>query len=170
MFYLFEQNNSGGFFDVDDKLCHYLYIEADCKNEAIAIAESIGCYWDGVREGIDCPCCGDRWSEDCDKIDIEKLKSDGCTVYVGVLDREEEAINKWNKMYGKYTIIEQPEFEKCFFVDYYKYSGKIAFKNIEEYAQCISDTYGWTVPDARIYYKNGEVKEIFTKRKVSIEF
>ncbi len=30
MFYLFNQNNSGGAFIVNDKVCHRLFIEADC--------------------------------------------------------------------------------------------------------------------------------------------
>lgn len=29
MFYLFSQNNSGGSFIVNDKVCHRLFIEAD---------------------------------------------------------------------------------------------------------------------------------------------
>lgn len=62
MFYGFNQNNSGGHFVVDDSLCHRLFIEADDKDEAISKAEELGCYWDGVDKGIDCPCCGDRWS------------------------------------------------------------------------------------------------------------
>jgi hypothetical protein len=33
--------------------------------------------------------------------------------------------------------------------------------SIEEYAQVMADLYGWTKPDIRIFYKNGEVKEIF---------
>jgi hypothetical protein len=43
------------------------------------------------------------------------------------------------------------------------YSGKIIFQNIEEYAQFLADEHGWTKPDARIFYKNGNVKEIFKK-------
>ena len=39
--YQFNQNNSGGSFDVDEKLCHRLLIEADCVDEASDIAESM---------------------------------------------------------------------------------------------------------------------------------
>lgn len=60
MFYLFNQNNSGGSFIVNDKVCHRLFIEADDGREALRVAESLGCYWDGVSKGLDCPCCGDR--------------------------------------------------------------------------------------------------------------
>jgi hypothetical protein len=31
MFYEFSQNNSGGSFDVNDKLCHVMIIEADTE-------------------------------------------------------------------------------------------------------------------------------------------
>ena len=42
--YEFTQNNSGGSFVVDDKVCHRIYIEAENFKEAVAIAESLGCY------------------------------------------------------------------------------------------------------------------------------
>ena len=78
MFYEFNQNNSYGYFDTDDKLCHVLIIEADTFQEAISKAEELGCYWDGVSKGIDCPCCGDRWSKYRDEpIDIERYRVEG---------------------------------------------------------------------------------------------
>jgi hypothetical protein len=60
-FYEFSQNNSGGVFITDDKLCHQLFIEAEDAKESIYLAERLGCYWDGVEMGCDCSCCGDRW-------------------------------------------------------------------------------------------------------------
>jgi hypothetical protein len=56
------QNNSGGSFDTTDTLCHRLFIEAENDAAAEAKAESLGCYWDGCENDMDCPCCGDRWS------------------------------------------------------------------------------------------------------------
>lgn len=47
--YEFDQNNSGGYFDVTDTVCHKLYIEAHSPKEAIEKAEELGCYWDGVE-------------------------------------------------------------------------------------------------------------------------
>jgi hypothetical protein len=44
------------------------------------------------------------------------------------------------------------------------YSGKIIFKNTEEYIQFLADEYGWTKPDARIFYKDGTTKEIYRKK------
>ena len=61
--YYLRQNNSGGSFDVDDKLTQSLYIEAKDHREAGEIAINLGCYFDGVRNDMDCPCCGDRWNE-----------------------------------------------------------------------------------------------------------
>lgn len=63
MFYEFTQNNSGGHFDVDDKVCHRVFIEADSFEQALLKADNIGIYFNGCDEGIDCDCCGDRWSE-----------------------------------------------------------------------------------------------------------
>jgi hypothetical protein len=61
MFYLFSQNNSGGKFHIDERIAHYVIIEANSADEANQIAESKGIYFDGVHDGRDCGCCGDRW-------------------------------------------------------------------------------------------------------------
>lgn len=158
MFYEFNQNNSGGRFVVNDSLCNRLFIEADDKDEAISKAEELGCYWDGVAEGIDCPCCGDRWSNYFLKgigEDDRIFKEYSVDVYSGYKD----AVSKWYDRYGKYEIVEKPHLTKGYSVDFY--TGKIKFKNIEEYAQFLADEYGWTTPDVRIFYKDGTVKEIF---------
>ena len=58
-FYIYVQRNTEGYYDGP----HYIIVRAkDCK-EANQKAEGIGVYFDGVEEGIDCPCCGDRWAE-----------------------------------------------------------------------------------------------------------
>lgn len=110
MFYLFRQNNSGGTFEVDDKICRQLFVEADTEDDAIYKAEELGCYWNGVAKGLDCPCCGDRWYPNPNTILLDE------------------------------------------------------YATAEEYAQLMADEYGWTSPDARIYYKDGRVKEIYKKR------
>lgn len=164
MFYLFEQNNSGGSFIVNDKICHRLFIEADCGGDALEIAESLGCYWGGVSKGMDCPCCGDRWNTYYNEIDIEKLNAEGYMVSLYEFHGEDAVIDEWNRKYGKYTAIQQPEFVTTSYSSTRRYVGMVAFKSIEEYAQYLANEYGWTVPDARIYYKNGEVKEIFGEK------
>ena len=50
-FFEFCQSNTGGSFDVDDKLAHRVLIEADTAEEAIAKAEELVMYWDGVENG-----------------------------------------------------------------------------------------------------------------------
>ena len=155
MFYQFDQNNSYGRFDVDKNVCHRLFIEADSLEEATDKAESLGCYWDGVENGIDCPCCGDRWYSG-DEVDLEKYATEGYLVWG--FDKK-----TWEKKYGKYNIIEKPKFVQKYSIK--EYEGKITFKDIEEYAQFLANEYGWTTPDARIFYKDGTVKEIFTVRE-----
>lgn len=61
----FSQNNSGGSFghDPDRGIGYSVFVEAHSADEASARAQDIGIYFDGVREGLDCECCGDRWSE-----------------------------------------------------------------------------------------------------------
>lgn len=59
MFFTFHQNNAGGFF----KGQRYVIVEANSSKEANDIAQkSGGVYFDGVAKGIDCDCCGDRWT------------------------------------------------------------------------------------------------------------
>lgn len=160
MFYEFQQNNSYGYFVVDDKVCHRLFIEAENENEAVSKAEELGCYWDGVDNGQDCPCCGDRWSRYfVEPVPIDKYSTEGyaVSVYDGVY---KDTVAEWSRKYGKFECVEEPEFETTYSVTSYK--GKVRFRNIEEYAQFLADEFGWTVPDARIFYKDGGVKEIFS--------
>ena len=70
MFYEYNQNNSGGSFDVDKEVCHRVYIEADNKDDAYFIAQSKGIYFDGVSSGRDCGCCGDRWYPQDEPVDL----------------------------------------------------------------------------------------------------
>ena len=115
--YEFNQNNTGGGFDVDDKVCHRVVVEAKDEKEAISIAEELGCYWDGVANGMDCECCGDRWYESPSEIDLKSVRE----------------------------------------------SYKEDFSNLDEYFQFMADYWGWTKPDIRVFYKDGTVKEIFSK-------
>lgn len=64
-FYTFNQNNSGGSFDYDEQsgITHYVIVEARDLKDAVSRAEDIGIYFNGVYEGFDCDCCGDRWYE-----------------------------------------------------------------------------------------------------------
>jgi len=161
----FKQNNSGGRFIVNDKVCNKLLIEAVSFNEAVRKAEELGCYWDGVSKGIDCSCCGDRWSKyDNKPVNIEKYKTEGygVSIYGSILSDHK---TEWNRKYGKYETIKNPTFRKGYSTNAVVYSGSIKFNNIEEYAQFMADEYGWTVPDIRIYYHNGSVKEIFRESK-----
>lgn len=112
--YEYSQNNSGGSFDVNDKVCHRLYIQAETAEQANAKAEELECYWDGCASDMDCPCCGDRWYRNYDDAGVDT-------------------------------------------------NGK----SIIDYVQELCDNYGWTVPDARLFYDNGKVTELFSKRKLA---
>lgn len=64
-FWTFSQNNSGGSFDYqpNDGITHFVIIEATDETHAMARALDIGLYFNGCESGMDCSCCGDRWSE-----------------------------------------------------------------------------------------------------------
>lgn len=61
MFYEYDQNNSGGYFFIEDGITLVVWIQADSNEEADELAEKLGIYFNGCREGYDCECCGDRW-------------------------------------------------------------------------------------------------------------
>jgi hypothetical protein len=57
-FFHFSQNNSGGSFTGPAK---HVVVEAENASDANDRAESVGVYFNGCNEGLDCSCCGDRW-------------------------------------------------------------------------------------------------------------
>ena len=65
-FFTYRQTNSGGNFDVRtfDGIAHFVIVEADNPKHANKRAKEIGLYFNGVRKGEDCSCCGDRWSKE----------------------------------------------------------------------------------------------------------
>jgi len=91
MFYMYSQNNSGGWFQQDDDVVHYVIIEADSPSEADDRAESIGIYFDGIDRGLDCECCGDRWSRTWDSDGTEVPSLYGTPI-------EEESDDMWTKV------------------------------------------------------------------------
>lgn len=61
MFHSYAQNNSCGSLTVNDEVANFVFIEADDSDQADEIACKIGIYFNGVDDGLDCECCGDRW-------------------------------------------------------------------------------------------------------------
>ena len=56
-YFKFRQNNSGGAFCGTP----LVFIQADNADDANRIAQDNGIYFNGVADGVDCDCCGDRW-------------------------------------------------------------------------------------------------------------
>ena len=85
-FFTFNQNNSGGYFDVDTRrgIDYVVIIEADNATQANEKAQQIGIYFDGVGYGRDCGCCGDRWraARGYDGTDIPQVHSMPMAKYV----------------------------------------------------------------------------------------
>lgn len=167
-FWEISQNNSGGSFDVDDKVCHRMIIEAETERQATRIAEDLGCYWDGVENGMDCECCGDRWYG-VHELNVDDINNDWKGYKVekwlggkkGTIN-EDAAIEDIKAKYSGFTWLEEPIVENKYGSG--KVVGRVKIDNIEQYAQLIANLYGWTTPDIRIFYANGEVKEIFSKK------
>lgn len=160
-FFEISQNNSGGSFDVDSKVCHRLFIEAESEKEANLIAEDLGCYWNGVDEGYDCPCCGDRWYRSSE-VDLDSIneKYNGYEYSLWVNNKSpEEVMSGINSRFPNARWSVEPTVETKYGSK--RVIGKMYVDNIEQYAQLMADQYGWTTPECRIFYKDGTVKEIF---------
>jgi hypothetical protein len=146
-FFSFRQNNSGGSFDTDSKVCQFIFIEAKDSDKADRIATDLGIYFNGVDEGQDCSCCGDRWHPADYPEDEETLG--GQAYSVGQLENLKAVIPDL-----KYTV------------DQSKYGDKYDFKlkSISELARYYAVCYGFDTkgkgPKARIYYANGDVEAI----------
>lgn len=144
-FYEFSQTNSGGYFKHDDHLTHWMIIEADNQEEAEKKAFDMGVYYDGVREGVDCACCGDRWYEPCEMIFPYRYGT-----------FEESKAKKISKDYGiKY---DKTNCENSL------YEFDLIFENPEQYLKYMCKEYGGFFekgqPEGRIFYNNGKILEI----------
>jgi len=165
-FYEYSQNNSGGSFVTNDKLCHRLYIEAYSEEESDEIAEGLGCYWNGVEDGRDCECCGDRWysghSVDITSMTKEKDSAYPVELWVNRKKSADEALVSLKERYSEFEWIKEPSINEKYGSQIIE--GSVKLYSIEDYAQVLADQYGWTYPDARIFYYDGRVKEIFSSR------
>jgi hypothetical protein len=97
MFYTYDQNNSGGVFDVNEWVTKFVIVEADNAADADKRAQDIvGIYFNGVDDGIDCPCCGDRWYS-------TYRKGDDAPMIYG--KPPEEYVDNWTEAGKPYCII-----------------------------------------------------------------
>lgn len=144
-FYEFNQNNSGGSFSVDNNVTHRVLIEASSYEEALYLAESIGIYFDGCEEELDCPCCGDRWYRPDEAKEFP--------LSYGSFKKNEAESNA-----DKYGAILEKSNKKHLYG--YGENWDIVFSTPESYMQYLADNYGWTEPDGYIYYKSGKKVEI----------
>lgn len=100
-FYTYRQNNSGGSFVYDKTkgISINVIVEANSKEEADNKAEQIGLYWNGVEEGYDCGCCGDRWSnfyietKDTPQVWDQDVSTEYKTDYIWMKNKEEVFIH-----------------------------------------------------------------------------
>ena len=111
-FYKFSQNNSGGRFYLDDKtgIGVYMFIEATNANMANYLAIELGLYFNGVSDGSDCDCCGDRWyhADESDAFSFDEavkyVKKYSDLGYVNLKTTYFHFMNNKNFMNGDYAV------------------------------------------------------------------
>jgi hypothetical protein len=158
-FYEFAQNNSGGNFIVDENLCQRIIIEAEYEESAIEKAEDLGCYWNGVEDGRDCSCCGDRWYRSADEVDLAKIKGNN-GYNIGIYSHYKNPEERWLNLYGKFPRFTEPIWKEICGTEIFQ--ARIYFDTIEQYAQFMANEYAMTNPDVRIFFADGSKKEFFT--------
>lgn len=146
-FYEYNQNNSGGRFEVNKKLCHRIVIQAHNADEARDKALRLGIYFDGCSIGVDCSCCGDRWYETADETTLPYRYGT-----FALKDAKESGYDYKPTTWKGYNE-DKPNPKQY----------DLIFHTIEEYMQYQADKYGFTDPDARIFYYDGRVIEIKSK-------
>lgn len=99
-FYTFHQNNSGGYYILDENVQHYVIIEGYDLWQIESFARKI---FEDYRDY--CPCCGQRWDDswmdeddmtDEPKIygkDVHEYKNNGCKAIIYYLDGRKEIVD-----------------------------------------------------------------------------
>ena len=98
MFYTYNQNNSGGSFVTDRGagIAQLVIIEANNAADADESARSLGLYFNGVEDGRDCSCCGDRWSSQVGRDDGDEVPS----LYGRALSEKSKFFVSWTSPAG----------------------------------------------------------------------
>ena len=116
-YYHYHQNNSGGSFHYDDDLTLDVVIAAHSAEHADERAVARGIYFDGVGNGNDCSCCGDRWcrAEDYDARDFPHVYGNPVAhAIAGVIDwtrgeHPHTIVHHLDGSVDKYTTSKNPE-------------------------------------------------------------
>ena len=112
-YFHFRQNNSGGSFDIDDKVAHHVIIQAHSATEANRLAVDVGIYFDGCESGSDCSCCGDRWYESWDAGDATPLIYDqDPATYEDMFTKPGQPVCHVYHLDGSKTTYRKPEKEQ----------------------------------------------------------
>jgi hypothetical protein len=149
VYWEFDQNNSGGSFVENEELAHRVIIEAYSSEEACSKATEIGIYFNGCDEGMDCPCCGDRWYPPYSNIEIpyywSSMNFERAEKIASLYDAEPVPVRDTRHIYRDNDMA-------------------VLFKSIDGYAQFLAEEYGSTSPDVIVYNYDGSVKKFYSSR------
>jgi hypothetical protein len=92
----------------------------------------------------------------------EKDSSYPVELWVDRKTSADEELASLKERYSEFEWIKEPSINEKYGSQIIE--GSIKLNSIEDYAQVLADQYGWTYPDARIFYYDGRVKEIFSSK------
>ncbi len=147
VYWEFTQNNSGGSFVENEKLAHRVIIEAYSSEEACSKATEIGIYFNGCDEGMDCPCCGNRWYPPYSNVEIPyywgSINLEMAEKISSIYDAEPAPVRDTRHVHGDRNMA-------------------VLFKSIDGYSQFLAEEYGETSPEVIVYNYDGSVKKYYS--------
>lgn len=91
-------------------------------------------------------------------------KAEGLGIYFHGLGDCECCGRRWHEV-GEYDAVKDIEkLKETWGKSKFKPVDTSGWKDIKDYVQYQADEWGWTSPDARMFYENGLVEEVFSKK------
>ena len=156
-FYEIEQFASNGQYEVNNKVCRVVIIQAESKEQARDI------FMPMIKDSCMCPNCSNRWNPLYIKqIPLNIWKTVGYPAVIEYPYPENRAVEDyWHEVFDSFPSLSAPRWEGGTMSGMARFVGLIYFNDIEQYAKFIAGGYGKTSPDVRIYYLSGEIIEVY---------
>lgn len=158
-FYEFNQNNSGGIYDVTEDVTSVVIIEAYTEQQAVEILEPMI-----EDQSASCRCCGERWNTSY----VEEVNLNyewEVKTYYTSEKTEQETEEEWYRLYGNLPYKVKPTKQQK--NSYFVFTTNIIMETIEQYAQFMCNNFGNSVdkgkPELILHYFGGTKKLFYTQ-------
>lgn len=145
--YKYTQNNSGGYYDVNDKVSKWVFIERELESQADEFFSRLTC-----DASPDCACCGARWYGLDDELEFPFVE------FVDVYTYKPDYKQEWERLYANLTKVGNEIKDSKF--KYYGY--KVQFNTASEYARYLKNRWGEHSGkhDCVLHYNEGHIEYV----------